>query len=160
MAAFHLAQLNIAKMKAALEDPVMQDFVDNLDVVNATAESSPGYVWRLQGDEGNATSMRVFEDNMLLVNFSVWETVDDLKTFVYDSMHVNFLRRKREWFEKFDGVFLVLWWIRAGDIPEVDEAQKRLAWLQANGESEYAFSFRKLYPADENFLHLPEAVSP
>jgi hypothetical protein len=155
MSSFHLAQLNVAKMKADIDDPIMKGFVDNLEEVNAIADNSPGFVWRLETDEGDATDMRVFEDNMLLVNMSVWESIDDLKKFVYDSFHLEILKRKKEWFDKIDGVYQVMWWLKPGSLPDVDEAKARLAYLQANGVSEFAFNFQLSFSASEQHLVLP-----
>ena len=155
MSAYHLAQLNIAKMKTTLEDPGMQGFVDNLQGVNEIADTSPGFVWRLETDAGDATDLRVFADNMLLVNMSVWESIDDLKKFVYESMHVEILKQKRAWFDKIDGSYQVLWWIKTGTLPDVEEGKARLAYLQEHGESAVAFSFRKLFPASAQHLLLP-----
>jgi hypothetical protein len=155
MSAYHLAQLNIAKMKADIDDPIMRDFVDKLEDVNSIADNSPGFVWRLQTDTGDATDLRVFEDNMLLVNMSVWESVEDLKTFVYETFHLEILKRKKEWFDKFDGVYQVMWWVKAGRIPDVDEARARLSCLQEHGVSELAFNFQRSFPPAEQALVLP-----
>jgi hypothetical protein len=155
MSAYHLAQLNIAKMKADIDDPIMRDFVDKLEDVNSIADNSPGFVWRLQTDTGDATDLRVFEDNMLLVNMSVWESVEDLKTFVYETFHLEILKRKKEWFDKFDGVYQVMWWVKAGRIPDVDEARARLSCLQEQGVSELAFNFQRSFPPAEQALVLP-----
>ena len=143
-------------MKADIDDPIMKGFVDNLEGVNAIADNSPGFVWRLETDEGDATDLRVFEDNMLLVNMSVWESIDDLKKFVYESFHLEILKRKKEWFDKFDGVYQVMWWLKAGTVPDVDEARARLAYLQANGVSGFAFNFQRNFPAAEKYLTLPK----
>lgn len=156
MSKFHLAQLNIAKMKFELDDIRMKDFVDNLDKVNGLAEQSPGFVWRLQTEERDATNLRVFDDNMLLVNLSVWETLAHLQHFVYHSFHLEILKRKQEWFDKMDSVHQVLWWIPAGESADLEESKRRLSYLQKHGESEYAFSFRKNFDAPEKFLSLPE----
>ena len=155
MTDYHIAQLNIAKMNVELDDPIMKDFVDNLDKVNGIADSSPGFVWRLQTEEGDATNLRVFEDNMLLVNMSVWGSIEELKTFVYDTFHVDILKRKKEWFTKFYGVYQVLWWVQTGTLPEVEEAKARLKYLQQHGESEVAFSFRQSFPPSAKHLFLP-----
>jgi len=155
MSNYHLAQLNIAKMLADIDDPLMKDFVDNLDIVNGLADSSPGFVWRLETEDGDATALRVFEDDMLIVNMSVWESVETLKFFVYDSFHLQILKRKKEWFNKIDGVFQVMWWIKAGNIPDVSEARARLDYLQSNGVSEFAFNFQKSFPASDQHLNLP-----
>ncbi len=155
MSQYHIAQLNIAKMKADLDDPIMKDFVDNLDGVNGIADNSPGFVWRLETEEGDATTLRLFDDNMLLVNMSVWESIDDLKNFVYESFHIEILKRKNEWFNKFDGMYQVLWWVNAGTIPDVEEAKARLVYLQQHGESEVAFSFRNSFAPSVQHLDLP-----
>lgn len=155
MSEYHIAQLNIAKMKADLDDPVMKDFVDNLDGVNGIADNSPGFVWRLETEEGDATTLQLFDDNMLLVNMSVWESIDDLKNFVYESFHIEILKRKNEWFNKFDGMYQVLWWVNAGTIPDVEEAKARLVYLQQHGESEVAFSFRNSFAPSVQHLDLP-----
>ena len=156
MSEFHLAQLNIAQMQTPIDDPAMKDFVDNLEGVNKIAESSPGYVWRLQTDEGDATAIRIFGSDMLLVNMSVWESVEQLKSFVYESFHLELLKRKKEWFSKFDKAYQVMWWIRAGTEPSIEEAERRLVYLQENSESPYAFSFRQSFPPSEDHLVLPE----
>ncbi len=147
MPEYQLAQLNIARMKADIDSPLMQGFVDQLDVVNAIADNSPGFVWRLQTEDGDATDIDAFDDSLLLVNMSVWESVEDLKTFVYETFHVEILKRKKEWFNKFEGVFQVLWWIPAGTEPTMEEAKQRLAYLQKHGASDHAFNFQKSFPA-------------
>ena len=155
MKKYHVAQLNIAKMTVDIDDPIMKDFVDNLDKVNSIADNSPGFVWRLETEEGDATSIRVFEDNLMLVNMSVWESIEHLKNFVYQSFHTEILKRKKEWFNKFEGMHQVLWWVPAGTLADVDEARARLNYLQQHGESEVAFSFRQSFPPSEDHLQLP-----
>ena len=110
---FHLAQINIAKMLSPIDSPVMADFVANLDPVNLLAESSPGFVWRLRDDSNNATSISVFNDDFIIVNMSVWETIDSLSEFVYRSAHVDIFKRRREWFEKMPEMYMALWYIPA-----------------------------------------------
>jgi len=149
---YHLAQINVARMRTPIEDPVMAGFVARLEEINALADRSPGFVWRLQSDEGDATYLRPFPDDRILVNMSVWESVDALKDFTYRTAHSELLRQRKEWFEQFAGVFLALWWVPQGHIPGMDEAKKRLAHLEANGPSQYAFTFRTIEPPDENFL--------
>ena len=145
MTDYHLAQVNIARMLAPLEDPLMADFVALLDDINALADRSPGFVWRLQTESGNATYIRPYEDDRILVNLSVWETVEHLKEYVYRSAHAGVMRRRRQWFEKFDGPYTALWWVEAGHIPKVEEAKERLDHLRNRGESEFAFSFNRIY---------------
>jgi hypothetical protein len=152
---FHLAQVNIGRLVAPLDTPQLKDFVDQLDAINALAERSPGFVWRLQTAEGNATSLRPYDDDLIIVNYSIWDGVDSLRAYVYNSDHVLVLRRRREWFEKFDGAFMALWWVRAGDRPDVFEAKRRLDHLRTQGESLYAFSFKSVFAPDERGLRLP-----
>src|ERR1700730_14794544 len=127
MTNIYLAQINIGRMKAPLDDPVMAGFMSRLDDLNALAERSDGFVWRLQGDEGNNTYLRPYEDERIIVNMSVWETVEHLRAYVYSSPHAEVLKQRREWFEKFDGVMMALWWIPAGHVPTIDDAKLRLA---------------------------------
>lgn len=115
--------------------------------MNALADGSPGFVWRLQTDEGDATSIRAYDDELMIVNMSVWESVDALWGFVYSGDHLAVMRRRREWFERFDTQILVLWWVPAGHVPTVDEAKERLEHLRAEGPSERAFTFKQRFPA-------------
>ena len=148
-AAFHLAQLNIARLLHPLDDPRIQTFVDGLDSVNALADQAPGFVWRLQSDSGNATDLSHpwSADPFLLVNLSVWTTVEPLKEFVYRSGHLDFLARRAHWFEKPREPHYVLWWVPAGHLPSIEEAAERLAHYRAHGATPYAFWFGKLFPA-------------
>jgi hypothetical protein len=148
MAAIHLAQVNIARMKAPIDDPVMAGFVERLDEVNALADQSPGFVWRLQGGTGNATYLRPFDDDRIIVNMSVWESVDHLRAYVYRAGHREVLQRRQEWFEKMDRPFLAMWWVPAGHRPSIDEAKKRLLHLERMGPTPFAFTFKALYPPD------------
>ena len=139
---WHLAQINIGRMVGAtINDPVMKDFVDLLDEVNEVAEKSKGFVWRLKDDENNATNIKAFDDERMIVNMSVWENVEDLETFVYKSHHVDVLRRRKEWFSRLR-FYLVMWWIPAGTIPTLEEAKKRLLYIEQNGPSPFAFDFK------------------
>lgn len=142
---YHLAQLNIGRIRAPLDSPVMSGFVERLDEINALADASPGFVWRLQTASGNATDVRAYDDDMLLVNLSVWKSVESLKHYVYKSSHAELLRGRGQWFEKFDGPYLVLWWIPAGHIPTVQEAKARLEHLKQNGPSRYAFTPKEVF---------------
>ncbi len=153
---YHLAQINIARMNAPLDDPLMHGFVSRLDELNALADQSPGFVWRLQTDEGNATYLRPFDDDRILVNMSVWESIEHLKDYVYKSAHGKMLSERRAWFEKFNGMFMAMWWVEAGTIPTIVEAKRRLDYLQAHGETPRAFTFKRTFkPSDctsEDFL--------
>ena len=149
---YHLAQVNVARMKAPLESAMMSGFVARLDEINAVADASPGFVWRLQTDAGNATYLRPYDDDRILFNLSVWETVDALKAYVYRSSHAEVLRQRREWFEHVSGVYVALWWVPIGHRPSVDEAKKRLDHLQRHAPSQFAFTFKSVVPPDEAFL--------
>ena len=145
MANFHLAQINVARMRAALTDPIMKGFVDQLDEVNALAEASPGFVWRLKTEAGNATDVQAFDDPMILVNMSVWESVEALQQYVYRSHHVNVFRDRGQWFETYGAPHLALWWIPAGKTPTVEEGKRRLELLKARGPTGEAFTFKQVF---------------
>lgn len=149
MSTHELAQLNIGVIKGPMDGPVMADFAASLDRINALAEASPGFVWRLQTDDGDATAIRPFDDENMLVNLSVWRDVAALNAYVYQSAHVELMRRRREWFEKMDQPFLVLWWVPKGHRPGVAEAIARLELLRRQGPTAEAFSFRHAYPAPD-----------
>ena len=143
--AHHLAQVNIGRLVAPLESPPIADFVAALEPVNARADAAAGFVWRLQTEEGDATALRVFDDETL-VNMSVWESLEALRAFVYaDREHLAIMRRRREFFERME-TFMALWWIEAGTIPTLADAEERLTLLRAIGPSPDAFTFRRSYP--------------
>ena len=146
MSAYELAQLNIGVIKGPIDSPVMADFVANLDRINALAERTPGFVWRLQTEEGNATAIRPYEDERVAVNMSVWRDVESLNKYVYSSEHVQIMRRRREWFEKMDQAFLVLWWVPRGHRPTIEEAKAKPEILRAKGPTAEAFTFRLAFP--------------
>ncbi len=145
MSAYELAQLNIAIMKEPLDSPGMADFVANLDRINALAEESPGFVWRLQTEEGDATTLRPLGEDTL-VNMSVWRDVESLNTYVYQSGHAEIMRRRKEWFDKMREAFVVLWWVPKGHRPTIQEAIEKLETLRAKGPTEEAFTFRQAFP--------------
>jgi heme-degrading monooxygenase HmoA len=143
---FELAQVNIALPREPLDVPLLADFVTALAPVNAAADSSPGFVWRLATDEGNATAVRAFGDERLIVNLSVWESLEALRAFVYGQRaHRDVLRHRREWFERLGESTVVLWWVPAGHRPSIAEAEQRLAALHADGPTPAAFSFRESF---------------
>src|SRR5262245_49748039 len=147
MPRFQLAQVNIARMRGPLESPLMEGFRSQLERINAIADGSPGFVWRLQSEAGDATAIRAFDDPLLLVNMSVWETLEALHAYVYKSDHTAPLRGRRAWFEPLAGrASLALWWVPAGHLPTVDEAKQRLALLDARGPTPVAFTFREPFP--------------
>ena len=146
MSEYHIAQINIARMLAPIADPIMQDFVAQLPPINALAEESPGFIWRLQSDGGDATSIKVFDDDMVIINLTVWENLASLRAYVYKSAHSGVMRDRRRWFEKFDGPYYAIWWIPSGHLPDPQEGKERLNYLREHGDSAYAFSFKHLFP--------------
>lgn len=146
---YQIAQINIARMAAPLDSPVMTDFVGNLDRINALAEGSAGFVWRLKGDGNDATSLRPYQDERIIVNMSVWESIDALFQYAYYSSHVEFFRRRKEWFEKMTSPALALWWIPAGHIPTVEEAKQKLDLLERDGATPLAFTFKCQFTVEE-----------
>jgi hypothetical protein len=140
----HVAQLNVGRILAPPGSPIVQEFMDNLDRVNAIADESPGFVWRLQTEDGNATAIHAWDDDpLMLLNMSVWASVEALADYVYRSVHVEFLRRRREWFERAVEPIHCLWWVEEGHIPTVAEAVERLEHLRAHGPTERSFTFRQ-----------------
>lgn len=156
MSVHELAQLNIALMKEPLESPAMAGFVDNLERINALADRTPGFVWRLQSDDGDATSVRPLGE-LTLVNLSVWRDLESLNQFVYRSGHAGIMRRRKEWFERMGEAFVVLWWVPLGHRPTVEEAVAKLELLRTAGASPAAFTFRKAFgpPGDERQVPSP-----
>lgn len=142
---FHLAQLNIAQMLYPRDDPRMKGFFDMIPQINELAESSDGFVWRLQDEDGDATTIRVFDDEMLLVNMSVWETIEHLKHFVYKTAHAEVMRQRKLWFESMKQTYQVLWWIPVGNEPTTADAVARLDLLRENGPTPQAFSFKQTF---------------
>ena len=151
---YHLAQINIAKMKASLDDPIMAEFAEALDEVNLVAEQSPGFIWRLQTPSGNATDLRAYSDPKMLVNISVWQSVEQLKVYVYQSLHREFFIRRRKWFEKYQGEHFAMWWIKAGHLPSMEEGKAKLKYLELHGDTPECFTFTEPHspPIDKEYL--------
>lgn len=147
---YQLAQLNIARMLAPLEDPIMAGFVARLEEINQLADSSPGFIWRLQDTEGDATSLRPFEEDMLIINMSVWQDLDSLKAFTYQTIHTEVMRQRKQWFEHFGKPYMVLWWIPSGEYPTVEDAIQKLEAIQNEGSTPEAFDFRTPFPAPKS----------
>ncbi len=143
---FHLAQANIARMRAPLDHPIMEGFRSQLDRINAIADRSAGFIWRLQTDAGDATAIRAYEDERILFNMSVWESLEALHQYVYRSGHSAPLRNRKQWFEQLEGPILVLWWVPAGHLPSVAEAKARIGLLRSRGATAEAFTFRHPFP--------------
>jgi hypothetical protein len=144
----HLAQLNVARLQAPMDDPRIDGFRLNLARINALAENSPGYVWRLQDEHGDATGIKPFGDELEIINLTVWETIDSLADFTYRSGHVEQLRRRRDFFEAPTTPALCLWWIPDHTVPTVDEAIERLTHFRTNGPTPRAFTFRRRFTPD------------
>ena len=145
----HLAQVNIARLLAPIDDPRIADFVAQLDEINFLADQSPGFVWRLKSDSGNATDLAYNDDPFVIVNMSVWESIEALRDYAYTSKHVDVFRRRAEWFEKASKPHYCLWWIPAGHIPTVAEARERLELYQRHGATPESFWFSQRFPAPE-----------
>ena len=138
---FHLAQINIGRMRGPIDSPTMRGFVRQLDAINAVADAAPGFVWRLQSDQGNATDIQAYADPRLIVNMSVWDSVEALRAYVYKSGHVGPMRDRKKWFEKIEQPITALWWVPAGHVPSVAEGQARLERLRLVGPTPHAFDF-------------------
>src|SRR5262245_18130255 len=138
----HLAQLNIGRIRHEIDDPRMADFTNNLAMVNGLAERTPGFVRRYIDESGNATSTRPYSDPRIAINLSVWESVEALERFVYQTIHKRFYGRRAEWFEHFDGPYFVMWWVTTGHRPSVEEAVARLEHLKKHGSSDHAFDWQ------------------
>lgn len=148
MSQFELAQLNIAFMKEPLESPLLADFVANLDRINALADEAPGFVWRLETEEGDATALRPLGEDVI-VNMSVWKDIESLHAYVYKSDHAKIMSRRKEWFHRMKEAYSVLWWVSAGHRPDVEEARSKLEALREHGPHADAFTFRKVFPAPD-----------
>lgn len=148
MADFELAEMNVARLRAPIDDPIVAEFVDALEVINALAEASPGFVWRFQTADGNATSVHPYDDERVIVNVSTWTGIDALDNYVYHCEHGGFLRRRREWFERMVELSVALWWVPAGHQPDLMEAVGRLEHLRVHGASSHAFTFRLIHPPE------------
>ena len=149
MAAFHLAQINVGRILGPIDSSLMAEFVERLDEINALADGSPGFVWRLQTEDGDATAIRPFDDDMIIITMSVWESPAALHDYVYRSGHAEVMRRRREWFSRMTEAFLALWWVPAGHRPTVAEGVARLERLRIDGPTPHAFTFRQLYAPPE-----------
>ncbi len=140
----HLAQINIARLRFPEGDPRVADFFTNLDRVNAAAERVPGFIWRLKDESGNATQMKAYDDPAMLLNISVWESVDAFETFVWRTVHLPMYRRRAEWFEHDAGPYFAMWWVPEGHLPTPSEGRERLEHLTVHGPSDYAFGWESL----------------
>ena len=147
---FEIAQVNIARLLAPLDSVQLSSFVEALDAVNASADRAPGFIWRLQSEEGNATGIHGFEWDVgesagVIVNMSVWESTEQLADWVYGPFHRAVLKQRRSWFERVAEATTALWWVRAGHQPEVSEAESRVLHLRSHGPSSHAFTFKQSF---------------
>ncbi len=148
MSHYFIAEINIAKMKGVdINDPIMKEFVENLDAVNQIAEKSEGFVWRLKDENNNATSLNPYNDETIIINVSVWKSIETLENFMYRTFHSDFLKRRKEWFLTYGSAHTAMWWIPEGHIPTMQEAVDKLCFLQTNGPSPNSFDFRHKFPA-------------
>ncbi|MGA0607320.1 DUF3291 domain-containing protein [Phenylobacterium sp. VNQ135] len=149
MTGYHLAQINVGRFLAPVDDPRIADFVANLDRINALADETPGFVWRLVGEGNNATDIQPRpNDPLSAINMSVWTGLDALAGFVYRTAHRDVMRRRREWFEAME-TYMALWWVPVGHVPTIDEALRRLDVLDRLGPTAEAFTFRDPFPAPD-----------
>ena len=146
---WHLAQLNVGRTVAPLDDPRLAGFMNRLDEINAIAEGSPGYVWRLQSDSGNATDIQVTDDPLFIINLTVWLSIEALFDFAYRSEHKTVVKQRSDYFERWPGPNVVLWWQPAGIVPDVQDALRRLRRLEEHGPTPEAFSFKVRFPPPE-----------
>jgi hypothetical protein len=144
--AYHLAQINIGRFVAPIDDPRMAEFVAQLDPINELAERTPGFVWRLQSESGNATDIPYNDDPLMAVNMSVWESIEALQNYVYASRHMGLLRDRAKWFEKLDKPHYCLWWVPAGHLPTVAEGRERMEHYQIHGATPFSFWFSQHFP--------------
>jgi Domain of unknown function (DUF3291) len=153
MAAHHLAQVNIATLRYPLDTPELAGFVAQLEPINALADAHPGFVWRLQTEDGDATAIRPFGDERIMVNLSVWSSLEALRGFVYATRHLDVMRHRRRWFQRMADPYLALWWVPAGTIPTVAQAGDRLDLLARRGPTADAFTFRAPFPEPADAAH-------
>ena len=154
MNTYHLAQVNIAKMLAPLNDPIMQDFINSVDKINAIADNAEGFIWRLQ-DEDKEDAAIVFKDDSIVINMSVWENLDTLFNYTYKSGHIEVFKRKKEWFSKMKIMYMAFWYVLDGYKPTFLEAKERLDYLNKHGETPYAFSFKSKFTVQDSLQYKP-----
>lgn len=150
----HLAQINIAKRLAPMDDPIMQDFVNSLDRINALADGSEGFLWRLK-DEDKDIGAQVFLDDTLLINMSVWKDLETLFNYTYKSGHIEVFKRKKEWFSKIKMMHMAFWYVHKGAEPTFQDAKNRLDYLNKHGDTPYAFSFKSKFTVSDSLNYKP-----
>ncbi|WP_298553427.1 DUF3291 domain-containing protein [uncultured Algibacter sp.] len=154
MNTLHLAEVNIAKPLAPMDNPIMQDFVNNVDKMNAIADAADGFIWRLQ-DEDKDEATAIFQDDSLIINMSVWENLESLFNYTYNSGHIKVFKRKKEWFSKMKMMHMAFWYVPEGYEPTFQDAKNRLDYLNKHGDTPYAFSFKSKFTSTDalNYKH-------
>ena len=137
-----LAHINIGMLKAPIDDPMITDFAKNLDKINAIAEAAPGFIWRLKDENNNATSFNPYNNELIVVNISVWVNLKALKDYAYHTDHMAFFKRRHEWFKPMDQAHMCLWWTELEAMPDAEEGKRRLDYYWDNGPTQFAFDFR------------------
>ena len=158
MPQFHLAQLNVARLLAPVDSPQLAEFVARLADINALADAAPGFVWRFQTEDGDATALRPYDDDQIIVNYSVWESPEVLRDYVFKGGHADVMKRRREWFSRMAEAYVVLWWVPAGHRPTMAEAKEKLEKLRHSGPSPQAFSFKQIYPPPGHTAEKPREL--
>ena len=151
---FNLAQVNIAKRLAPMDDPIMQDFVNNVEKINAIADVSDGFIWRMQ-DEDKDLGVAVFKDDSILINISVWKDLESLFNYTYNSGHIEVFKRKKEWFSKIKMMHMAFWYVPEGYEPTFQDAKNRLDYLNNHGDTPYAFSFKSKFSSQDSLNYNP-----
>ncbi len=147
---YHLSHLNIGRARAPLSDPIMAEFVAKLDEINNLAYQSPGFVWHLKIDIHNPDDLAMYGEPGMVFNLSVWESMEALYSYVYRSHHAQMMKLRKEWFAEMEGPNYVLWWLPAGEIPSLEEAKSRIAYLAAHGPTAQAFTFKESFPSPDS----------
>ncbi|WP_136480967.1 DUF3291 domain-containing protein [Cognatitamlana onchidii] len=151
---YHLAQVNIAKRKASLDDPIMVDFVNNVNKINGIADQSDGFIWRMK-DEDKDLGIEIFHDDSIIINISVWKDLGSLFNYTYKSGHIDVFKRKKEWFINTKKAHMAFWYVPAGYRPNFQDAKNRLDYLDEHGESPYAFSFKSKFSPEDALTYNP-----
>ncbi|SFZ91958.1 protein of unknown function [Flaviramulus basaltis] len=154
MSKFYLAQVNIAKRLAPMDDPIMQDFVNNLDRINGIADVSEGFIWRLK-DEDKDEAVSVFKDDTLIINMSIWADLDSLFNYTYKSDHVEIFKRKKEWFSKIKMMHMAFWYVPESYEPTFQDAKNHLDYLSIHGDTPYAFTFKNKFTVKDSLNYKP-----
>ena len=150
MTDYNIAEFNVARARYELHHEAMKDFMDNRDYINSLATKSKGYVWHQEDDSEDEAGIRTYDDPLIVVNMSVWESLEDLYEYAYRGDHQSFFTRRSEWFHKSDEATMVLWWVPKGKIPTPEDGMRKLETLRAQGPSQEAFSMRKRFPKPES----------